>query len=113
MNVTGLSFSPQNEIVATYSGHDIYLFDATVQNSPSGVCKEYLQTYCGHRNVQTFLKEVVFLGSNAEYVASGSDCGHIYIWEKKSAQLVQLLKGDRSVVNGIAQHPFDATFASW
>jgi len=30
---------------------------------------------------------------------SGSDCGHIFIWSKESGEIVQMLKGDESVVS--------------
>jgi len=46
----------------------------------------------------------VFFGDNS-YVATGSDCGNLFIWEKHSGKLVQLLKADEHVVNGVAPHP--------
>lgn len=58
-----------------------------------------VQTYSGHRNVRTFLKEIAFLG-NDEYVTTGSDCGNAFVWEKTSGKLVQMLAADESVVNG-------------
>ncbi|KAI8924089.1 WD40-repeat-containing domain protein [Entophlyctis helioformis] len=58
----------------------------------------------GHCNVQT-VKDVFFVGGNDSYVASGSDDGSAYIWNKKTGRIVQLLHGDSDVVNVIAQHP--------
>jgi len=63
------------------------------------------QVYTGRRNESTFLKEVSFVGNNS-YIATGGDCGNLYIWEKTTGKLVQLLKGDGHVVNGVAPHPF-------
>ena len=40
-----------------------------------------------------------FFGPRSEFVMSGSDDGYIFIWNKKTAKLVQLLKGDSFVVN--------------
>lgn len=55
-----------------------------------------MQSYRGHRNAQT-IKGVSFFGPNCEYVMSGSDCGRIFIWEKRTGRLVNLLKGDNHV----------------
>lgn len=60
--------------------------------------------FFGHRNSAT-VKGVNFFGPNAEYIVSGSDCGHIYIWKKKGALLVKLMLGDHDVVNHIEPHP--------
>jgi len=71
----------------------------------------YKKMYFGHCNVRT-VKEVNFFGPRHEYVVSGSDDGHIFIWHKDSMQLVHLLKGDRHVVNCIQGHPFDCVMAT-
>ncbi|GAQ82529.1 hypothetical protein KFL_001140170 [Klebsormidium nitens] len=63
-----------------------------------------VQSYRGHRNAQT-IKGVSFFGPSCEYVMSGSDCGRIFIWEKRTGRLVNLLKGDNHVVNCLEPHP--------
>ncbi|KAL0276519.1 UNVERIFIED_CONTAM: hypothetical protein PYX00_004078 [Menopon gallinae] len=63
----------------------------------------FLQKYTGHRNVRTMIKEATFWGT--DYVMSGSDCGHIFIWDRKTAELVMLLQGDHHVVNCLQPHP--------
>ncbi|ETO28545.1 DDB1- and CUL4-associated factor 8-like protein 1, partial [Reticulomyxa filosa] len=45
-----------------------------------------LKTYQGHRSVET-IKECNFLGPRSEYVMSGSDCGHVFIWKKSDGTL--------------------------
>ncbi|XP_024524743.1 DDB1- and CUL4-associated factor 8 [Selaginella moellendorffii] len=65
--------------------------------------KEY-EVYKGHRNAQT-VKGVNFFGPNCEYVVSGSDCGNIFIWKKRGAELVAMMEGDRQVVNCLEPHP--------
>lgn len=75
------------EILASYNDDDIYLFD----NSTSNVT-DCVKTYKGHRNSQT-VKGVNFYGPHSEYVVSGSDCGHVFLWDKQSEQIVQLQKG--------------------
>jgi WD40 repeat protein len=41
----------------------------------------------GHVNHATFLKSVAFFGPKDEFVVSGSDSGHIWIWDAKSGNL--------------------------
>jgi len=60
--------------------------------------------YKGHLNLQT-VKEVNFLGPRSKYIISGSDDGRIFIWRKSDGELVQLLRGDRDVVNVIQPSP--------
>ena len=61
-------------------------------------CSSHTRQYRGHCNVQT-VKDVNFFGLQDEYVVSGSDSGHLFIWDKKTSQLVNILEGDREVVN--------------
>lgn len=47
------------------------------------------------------MKGVNFYGPKSEFVVSGSDCGHIFLWEKASCQVVQFMPGDKGgVVSG-------------
>lgn len=49
------------------------------------------------------IKEANFWGN--DYVMSGSDCGHVFIWERKTGKLVMLLEADQHVVNCLQPHP--------
>lgn len=51
------------------------------------------------------IKEANFWGSN--FVMSGSDCGHIFIWDRHTAEHLMLLEADNHVVNCLQPHPFD------
>ncbi|KAF1991963.1 hypothetical protein K402DRAFT_450119 [Aulographum hederae CBS 113979] len=73
-------------------------------------CAPPTRRYTGHCNVRT-VKDVAFLGLNDEYVASGSDSGHLFIWDKKTSQLVNILEGDGEVVNVIQGHPYEPVVA--
>ena len=53
------------------------------------------------------IKEAAFWGEN--FVLSGSDCGHIFIWDRYTTKPVMLLEADRHVVNCIQPHPFDTS----
>ncbi|EOY15397.1 WD and tetratricopeptide repeat protein, putative isoform 4 [Theobroma cacao] len=63
--------------------------------------------YVGHCNVGTDIKQASFLGQRGEYVASGSDDGRWFIWEKQTGRLIKMLLGDDAVVNCVQCHPFD------
>ncbi|KAK3150701.1 hypothetical protein QOZ80_3AG0236560 [Eleusine coracana subsp. coracana] len=65
------------------------------------------QRYVAHCNVGTDIKQASFLGEQGEFIASGSDDGRWFIWEKKTGRLIKMLAGDGAVVNCIQSHPFD------
>ncbi|XP_033224955.1 DDB1- and CUL4-associated factor 6-like isoform X2 [Belonocnema kinseyi] len=62
------------------------------------------QKYMGHRNARTMIKEANFWGD--DYVMSGSDCGHVFVWDRETAKLCMLLEADQHVVNCLQPHPF-------
>ncbi|CAL0332268.1 unnamed protein product [Lupinus luteus] len=113
VHITALAYSSSSELLVSYNDELIYLFEKNVgfgSSSSSSAASEDLknhqeaQVYAGHRNAQT-IKGVNFFGPNDEYVLSGSDCGHIFIWKKKGAELVRLMVGDQHVVNQLEPHP--------
>jgi nuclear receptor interaction protein len=63
-------------------------------------CATHSRQYRGHCNVET-TKDVNFYGPEDDYVVSGSDCGNLFIWERKSGRLLNILQGDCEVVNVI------------
>ncbi|CAL8388706.1 unnamed protein product [Gadus morhua 'NCC'] len=66
--------------------------------------------YKGHRNSRTMIKESCFWGDN--FVMSGSDCGHIFVWDRHSGEHLMLLEADNHVVNCLQPHPYDPIMAS-
>ncbi|KAL8971895.1 MAG: hypothetical protein Q9197_003045 [Variospora fuerteventurae] len=62
----------------------------------------HTRSYAGHCNVRT-VKDANFFGLNDEYVVSGSDSGHLFIWDKKTSELVNILQGDG--------HPYEPVLA--
>lgn len=66
-------------------------------------CDYLMQKFVGHRNARTMIKEASFWGN--DYIMSGSDCGHVFTWEKDSGKLVMLMAADQHVVNCIQPHP--------
>lgn len=49
------------------------------------------------------IKEACFWGDS--HVMSGSDCGRVFVWERKTGRLVMLWEADRHVVNCLQPHP--------
>ncbi|KAL1791520.1 DDB1-and CUL4-associated factor 8, partial [Sigmodon hispidus] len=80
------------ELLACYNDEDIYLF-----NSSHSDGAQYIKRYKGHRNNAT-VKRVNFYGLKSEFVVNGSDCGHIFLWEKSSCQIIQFMEGDKGGV---------------
>ncbi|KAJ5678503.1 uncharacterized protein N7477_004136 [Penicillium maclennaniae] len=73
-------------------------------------CSAHTRMYWGHCNIKT-VKDVNFFGLNDEYVVSGSDSGHVFIWNRETAELVNILEGDSEVVNVVQGHPYEPTLA--
>ncbi|ETN43563.1 uncharacterized protein HMPREF1541_02722 [Cyphellophora europaea CBS 101466] len=68
------------------------------------------RVYKGHCNTRT-VKDVNYLGLDDEYVVSGSDDGHFFIWDRKTSRIVNILKGDGEVVNVVQGHPYEPMVA--
>lgn len=56
------------------------------------------------------IKEATFWGT--DYVMSGSDCGHVFVWDRTTAKLVMLLQADQHVVNCLQPHPTEPLLAT-
>uniref|UniRef100_A0A5S6QMQ9 WD_REPEATS_REGION domain-containing protein n=1 Tax=Trichuris muris TaxID=70415 RepID=A0A5S6QMQ9_TRIMR len=96
-----------SELLATYQDSDIHLYDATNCNRTDSI-----KSFKGHRNNAT-VKGVNFYGPYSEFVVSGSDCGHIYFWEKQTQQIVKFMPGDRGgVVNVLEPNPVCSVLAT-
>lgn len=74
-------------------------------------CSPHTRVYRGHCNVKT-VKDVNFFGLDDEYVVSGSDDGNLFVWERKTGQLVNILEGDGEVVNVLQGHPYEPMLAA-
>lgn len=73
-------------------------------------CSSSTRCYRGHCNVRT-VKDVNYFGLDDEYVVSGSDDGHFFIWDRKTTELVNVLEGDGETVNVIQGHPYETMLA--
>lgn len=102
-----------NEIVSDDDDSDFDLETINILNENTnytsfdtdvGVVKPRMK-YSGHCNIET-VKDVNFFGLRDEYIVSGSDKGYVFIWDKKTGKIVQILQGDEDVVNVTKGHPF-------
>lgn len=113
VHITGLAYSNTSELLVSYNDELVYLFQKNMGLGPSPhlTPPEELETfnnpqvYIGHRNSRT-VKGVSFFGPSDEFVMSGSDCGHIFIWRKKGGELLRIMVGDRHIVNCLESHPY-------
>jgi WD and tetratricopeptide repeat-containing protein 1 len=48
----------------------------------------------------------------SDFIAAGSDDGSFFIWDKSTTNIHRVLKGDESIVNCLAVHPFAPYLAS-
>ena len=52
------------------------------------------------------VKGVNYYGPRSEFVVSGSDCGNVFVWDRKSERVVNYFHADDGgVVNVIEAHP--------
>jgi hypothetical protein len=42
--------------------------------------------------------------NNGAYVATGGDCGRLYVWNKLTGELVHKVQADKCIVNCVAAH---------
>jgi nuclear receptor interaction protein len=70
----------------------------------------HTKVYKGHCNTRT-VKDVNYYGLNDEYVVSGSDDGHFFIWDRKTCRILNILEGDGEVVNVVQGHPYEPLIA--
>uniref|UniRef100_A0A5K3FDZ4 WD_REPEATS_REGION domain-containing protein n=1 Tax=Mesocestoides corti TaxID=53468 RepID=A0A5K3FDZ4_MESCO len=77
-----------------------------------GEATDYEKRFLGHCNTTTDIKEATFFGGEEEYVAAGSDCGCMFIWDRATTNVVRVLRADSSTVNCVQPHPFTCLIAS-
>merc|ERR1712130_70821 len=70
-----------------------------------------ISNYIGHRTVET-VKECNFFGPRSEFVISGSDCRHVFIWRKSDGEIVNILKGDNRITNVVQGNPTNCSLVT-
>jgi len=51
------------------------------------------------------LQNAKYAGPNDEYICTGSDSGHAWIYERSTGDVAALLKADQCTCNGVIPHP--------
>jgi len=124
VSVSGLDVSKDGkELLVSYESDQIYSFPICHQSKYSrptlddiDVASEIfekdedaalpeLASYGGHLNRFTFLKNARYAGPADEYICTGSDSGHAWIYERSTGTVVSLLGADSSTCNGVVPHP--------
>ena len=108
-HITSLKYnSTGTEIIASYNDESIYSFDSkkiSIRRLSDEGESGFKTCFEGHRNRQT-IKQVNYMGPRDEFVISGSDCGHVFIWNA-SGKVIHVTKGDNvGAVNCLTPHPF-------
>merc|ERR1712037_1087650 len=69
-----------------------------------------LHQLTGHRNARTMIKEAAWWGK--DFIFSGSDCGHLFAWDRNTGECVAMIEADRHVVNCVQPHPTQPLIAT-
>ena len=64
--------------------------------------RSFHQRFVGHANRQTDIKESTFWGP---YILSGSDDGHVFLWDRRTARLLLVLRASEQIINCVRGHP--------
>jgi tetratricopeptide (TPR) repeat protein len=72
-----------------------------------------LAAYGAHLNRYTFLKNAKYAGPRDEYICTGSDSGHAWVYEKSTGAVVGFWKADNSTCNGVIPHPSLPVFITY
>lgn len=133
VSVCGLDVSKDGkELLVSYESDQIYTFPIFNQaKSPAGPelgeidrwsshymdnpddAVDDLASYGAHLNRFTFLKSAKYAGPNDEYICTGSDSGHAWIYRKSDGTVASLLSADSHVCNGVVPHPTLPAFVTY
>lgn len=119
--ISGVAWSRSGQqLLVNFRGADLALFDlpcTAAANAAAAYAHEdrgsaglhtrplaARQSYSGRVNADTCCKEAVFL-LDERCVATGGDCGGLFIWRAESGRLLRHIVADRCVVNSVAAHP--------
>lgn len=122
-SVSGLEVSKDGrDVLVSYENDQVYTFpifpclpssvpsleqieDLKAQHADPKNLVNASAVFVGHLNRHTFLKSARFAGPNDEYVCTGSDSGHAWIYERRTGTVAAILSADKATCNGICPHP--------
>lgn len=76
------------------------------------LARDYNERFVGTSNSKTDIKEANFFGEDGKYIVAGSDDGNLFIFERPSGAVVDVLAADKSIVNCVQPHPTLCLLAS-
>lgn len=103
INSTMESMDMQADEMMPADAEEQYKGSSLLERQLRNTSLDYSQRFIGHCNTTTDIKEATFI--TKDYVAAGSDDGNIFIWCRKSGNIIRMLRGDESIVNCIQIHP--------
>lgn len=109
--VSGLDWDRRNGLIVNYCRQSVIEINTSLVSSGSkrysvGVSEEIPRQWTGRANHQTFLKQVALIG-NGNFVATGGDCGNLFIWSRWDAgKFFKKIPADPYVLNCLALHPY-------
>lgn len=116
VSVSGMVFSQRRpELLVSYQEDQIYAFrtDGEGGKAEEGGMVTEAWSLGGHLNSQTFLKTVQFFGPQDEYVVSGCDSGHTWVWDRRTGGLAVVVRTDSQIANGVIPHPWAPALACY
>lgn len=70
-----------------------------------------MKTYIGHENTK-YCCFATFSVTGGKWIIAGSEDSNVYIWNLQSKEIVQVLRGHKDTVVGVACHPSRNIIAS-
>ncbi|CAJ1450697.1 unnamed protein product, partial [Effrenium voratum] len=113
VGISSVCWDEKGRCLTNFRGGDLELMDfggsmddsvPTLELEEGKVALSSVRSFRGRANEATCAKGAAFLCGGA-CVASGGDCGHLFLWSTESGQLLRKLRADRRVLNSLAPHP--------
>lgn len=51
------------------------------------------------------MRNIFYIFSEGQFIVAGSDDGSFFIWDRKTTNIMRVLRGDDSIVNCLQPHP--------
>ncbi|KAI9306334.1 WD40-repeat-containing domain protein [Cunninghamella echinulata] len=104
-NACKFSRSQHNLLMANWSDDGIYLFNINDVGDDNTNVIKHRSYFTGHLNPWVSNENVGFYGMDDEYLISSSDDGLVYIWQRHTRKIVQILQVNASLISAIQGHP--------